>query len=156
MEHRNDVAALEALISRGFTVDTMEVSGTWTALPDVYRATVDALLGVEGTIAASAHQSHSYSSGGCVYFTFAGQVEPERRDDYYRALWDAGQRAVLDHGGALSHHHGIGLNRGRFMSEALGDAFDVLAATKRALDPHGILNPGKLGLPSPWGPVEGW
>ena len=156
MERRNDVAALEALISRGFTVDTMEVSASWSALPRIYRATIDALMAVKGTIAASAHQSHSYTSGGCLYFTFAGQVEPDRRDAYYRALWDAGQRAVLANGGALSHHHGVGLNRGRFVAEALGDAFDVLVRTKQALDPHGILNPGKLGLPSPWGPVEGW
>jgi alkyldihydroxyacetonephosphate synthase len=156
MERRNDVAALEALISRGFTVDTMEVAGSWAALPGIYRAAIDALMGVEGTIAASAHQSHSYTSGGCVYFTFAGQVDADRRDDYYRALWDAGQRAVLANGGALSHHHGVGLNRGRFVAEALGDAFDVLVRAKQALDPHGILNPGKLGLPSPWGPVEGW
>lgn len=157
LERRNDVAALEALISRGFTVDTMEVSATWAALPRIYRATVDALLAVEGTIAASAHQSHSYTSGGCVYFTFAGQVEdPAARDEYYRALWDVGQRTVLANGGALSHHHGIGLNRARFMTEALGGAFDVLVAAKQALDPHGILNPGKLGLPSPWGPVPGW
>ena len=106
--------------SRGYTVDTMEVAGSWADLPTIYRATLDALLGVEGTIAASAHQSHSYPSGGCLYFTFAGQVDADRRDAYYRELWDAGQRAVLAHGGALSHHHGVGLNRGRFMAEALG------------------------------------
>jgi alkyldihydroxyacetonephosphate synthase len=155
LERRNDVSALEALISRGYTVDTMEVSGSWSDLPGIYAATVEALLGVEGTIAAGAHQSHSYPSGGCLYFTFAGQVPPDRRDAYYRALWDAGQRAVLARGGALSHHHGIGLNRARFMREALGPAFDVLVAAKEALDPRGILNPGKLGLPSPWGEV-GW
>jgi alkyldihydroxyacetonephosphate synthase len=156
LAHRNEVAALEALISKGYTVDTMEVSAVWSALPGIYRATLEALLGVEGTIAASAHQSHSYPSGGCLYFTFAGQVDADRRDTYYRALWDAGQRAVLAHGGALSHHHGVGLNRGRFMAEALGPAVDVLAATKAALDPRGILNPGKLGLPSPWAVPEGW
>ena len=33
LEHRNDVAALEALISRGYVVDTMEVVGRWRDLP---------------------------------------------------------------------------------------------------------------------------
>ena len=156
LAHRNDVAALEALTSKGYTVDTMEVSAPWSALPAIYRATVDALLAVDGTIAASAHQSHSYTTGGCLYFTFAGQVEADRRDAYYRALWDAGQRTVLAHGGSLSHHHGVGLNRSRYVAEALGPAVDVLAATKAALDPHGILNPGKLGLRSPWPGPQGW
>jgi alkyldihydroxyacetonephosphate synthase len=153
LERRNDVAALEALITRGYVVDTMEVAGRWSQLPGIYRATVDALAAVDGTVAASAHQSHSYPEGGCLYFTFAGQVEPEDRDRYYRAVWDEGTRAVLAAGGALSHHHGIGLHRSRFVAEALGPAFEVLTATKAALDPNGILNPGKLGLPSPFGDV---
>ena len=57
-------------------------------------------------------------------------------------------------GGALSHHHGVGLNRSRFVREALGPSFDVLVAMKQALDPNGILNPGKLGLPDPFGAVK--
>jgi alkyldihydroxyacetonephosphate synthase len=153
LEHRNDVAALEALISRGYVVDTMEVVGRWRDLPAIYDATIAALDGVEGTISASAHQSHSYTDGGCLYFTFAAKVEADDRDRYYRAVWDAGSRAVLATGGALSHHHGVGLNRSRFVAEALGPAFEVLAATKAALDPNGILNPGKLGLASPFGPA---
>ena len=60
---------------------------------------------------------------------------------------------MLDAGGNLSHHHGIGLHRGRFLAEALGPAHGVLADLKATLDPHGILNPGKLGLPSPFGRV---
>jgi alkyldihydroxyacetonephosphate synthase len=156
LDHRNDVSALEALIQRGFVVDTMEIAARWRALPAIYDAATNALRSVPGTILASAHQSHSYRDGACLYFTFAGQPDPAEREAYYRAAWDAGTAAVLRHGGALSHHHGIGLNRARFVHQALGDAFDVLVAAKQALDPHGILNPGKLGLPSRFGPSPAW
>ena len=151
MEHRNDVAALEALTRRGYVVDTMEIAARWSALPAIYEATTSAIKGVEHAAVASAHQSHSYLDGACLYFTFAGKPPAEEKERFYREAWDAGTRAVLAHGGALSHHHGVGLNRARFMREALGPAFDVLVATKQALDPNGILNPGKLGLPSPCG-----
>jgi alkyldihydroxyacetonephosphate synthase len=151
MEHRNDVSALEALISRGYVVDTMEVAARWGVLPAVYEEATAAIRAVEHTMVASAHQSHSYTDGACLYFTFAGKPPADARDTYYRAAWDAGQRAVLAAGGALSHHHGIGLNRARFVGEALGAGLGVLQSVKDALDPHGILNPGKLGLESPFG-----
>ncbi len=149
--HRNDVSALEALITRGYVVDTMEVAASWRALPGVYARAAEAIRSVEHTMVASAHQSHSYPDGACLYFTFAGSPPPDEREAYYRAAWDAGQRAVLDAGGALSHHHGVGLNRARFVAQALGTGLDVLQRTKDALDPNGILNPGKLGLRHPYG-----
>ncbi len=155
VEHRNDVSALEALINKGYVVDTMEVAGSWADLPAIHAGATAAISGVEGTLVASCHQSHAYTDGACLYFTFAAKVEPEQRERYYREVWDAGTGAILAAGGALSHHHGVGINRARFVPQALGEAFATLVALKGTLDPAGILNPGKLGLPSPFGDV-GW
>jgi D-lactate dehydrogenase len=48
-------------------------------------------------------------------------------------------------GGALSGEHGIGLSKRGFMARAFDPAtLEAMRAVKRALDPDGILNPGKL------------
>jgi len=151
MSHRNDVSALESLISKGFVVDTMEVTASWASLDEVYRQVTGAIAAVPGALVASAHQSHAYSDGACLYVTFAGKVEPTQRDAFYQAAWDAGTGAALSLGASLSHHHGVGINRARFMPRALGGGLNVLQSLKDALDPNGILNPGKLGLTSPFG-----
>jgi alkyldihydroxyacetonephosphate synthase len=151
MSHRNEVAALESLITNGLVVDTLEVSAPWAALAALYDRTLEAIAAVDDTLAVSAHQSHAYEDGACLYFTFAGRPDPAAKDAYYTAAWDAGTRTVLEAGGSLSHHHGVGMNRDRFVAEALGSGFEVLTALKQALDPAGILNPGKLGLPSRFG-----
>ncbi|MGD0380007.1 MAG: FAD-binding oxidoreductase [Acidimicrobiales bacterium] len=164
--HRNDVSALAPLYRAGIVVDTIEIAARWSTLPLLYDACVSALLDIEGTLAASAHQSHAYVDGACLYFTFAGRMpEPPASatptageadawaERYYTSAWRVVMDAVRSHGGAISHHHGVGINRGRFLADALGPAFDVLVALKQAIDPRGILNPGKLGLPSPFGEV---
>jgi alkyldihydroxyacetonephosphate synthase len=152
LDHRNDTSALQGLTRKGFVVDTMEIAAPWSRLADLFDVVRDALTAVPHALVASCHLSHSYPDGACLYFTFAAAPPPAEVESTYIALWDAGQRAVLANGGNLSHHHGVGINRGRFMDEALGAGMGVLGAVKQALDPHGILNPGKLGLPSPFGP----
>ncbi len=151
LEHRNDTSALQALTRKGYVVDTMEIAAPWSQLHAVYDATTRAILGVPHARVASCHLSHSYLDGACLYFTFAATPPPDQIEQTYVACWDAGQRAVLAAGGNLSHHHGVGLNRARFAAEALGSGFGVLQAIKRTLDPNGILNPGKLGLSTPFG-----
>ena len=121
----------------------------------MYDGVCAALLAVPHARAASAHQSHAYVDGACLYFTFGALPPPEEYDATYHALWDAGTRAALARGASLSHHHGVGVNRSAFVAEALGGGLGVLRAMKHALDPAGILNPGKLGLPSPWDPAGG-
>lgn len=151
MTHRNDTSALQGLTHKGFVVDTMEIAAPWSKLDQVVDAATSAIMDVPHALVASCHLSHSYLDGACLYFSFAARPPADEIETTYRAMWDAGQRAVLAAGGNLSHHHGVGLNRSRFVAEALGPAFDVLVSLKQALDPTGILNPGKLGLPSPFG-----
>lgn len=149
MHHRNDTSALQALTKKGFVVDTMEIAAPWSMLATIFDATRQAMLAVPHARSSTCHLSHSYLDGACLYFTFAANPPADEVESTYTALWDAGTRAVLANGGNLSHHHGVGLNRSRFVREALGSAFGVLTAMKTALDPQGILNPGKMGLPLP-------
>jgi alkyldihydroxyacetonephosphate synthase len=152
LHRRLDTSALERAVRGGLTVDTIEVAARWGQLAALYSDVVEALRAAEGTVVASAHQSHAYPDGACLYFTFAGHLDnADAADDYYRRVWDLVMHITEVHGGVISHHHGVGLNRGRHLPAALGPAFDVLVSLKQTLDPRGVLNPGKLGLPSPFG-----
>lgn len=52
---------------------------------------------------------------------------------------------VLENNGAITGEHGVGLAKKRWIRQALGEvSFDVHQALKQALDPTGLLNPGKF------------
>lgn len=130
----------------GFVADTLEMSGRWRDLPAIYDEVVAALQSVPGTLAGSAHQSHAYTEGACLYFSLRGDVAAPERADWYRAAWDAANKVLLRYDATLSHHHGVGMLRSPYLAESLGSGMDVLRLVKRALDPDNRFNPMKFGL----------
>ncbi|MGH9171664.1 MAG: FAD-binding oxidoreductase [Acidimicrobiales bacterium] len=157
--HRNDVSALASVTRAGIVVDTIEIAGPWATLPHIYDEAVAGIERLDGALMASAHESHAYLDGACIYFTFAGRdpaagtgaADPAFAEAFYRGAWDAVLEATRANGGSISHHHGIGLVRGPYLREALGASYTVLETLKAGLDRNGILNPGKLGLDSRFG-----
>jgi alkyldihydroxyacetonephosphate synthase len=150
--HRNDAVgefkktiAGEGLLGPHGIVDTMEVSGTWTALRGLYHSMKEKLSAEADLVGC--HLSHIYPQGACLYFTLASATPDdataaERLD----AWWETGMETCLEAGGSISHHHGIGRLKSKWLPRELGGWYSVLQAVKRTVDPHGIMNPGALGL----------
>lgn len=156
------------LFQAGAFVDTMEVATTWERLPGLYHAVRRA---VAPHAFIMAHFSHAYLEGCSIYFTFLGPggqptdetahalsprgttrdlVQLEREllaaEKRYDECWRVALSAVCDEGATISHHHGVGLSKQTFLPREHGEGMRQLRALKRAFDPHGILNPGKLLL----------
>jgi glycolate oxidase len=62
---------------------------------------------------------------------------------------ETAMKEIFDHalslGGTITGEHGVGLAKKAFLRQQLGDAsYTLLHKIKRALDPDGLLNPGKI------------
>jgi len=134
-------------VAKGNLLDTIEVAAPWSKLSALYEGMQNAILKAKPSARVSAHWSHIYPDGACMYMTFIFNApeESQSQNDYY-AVWDGAMEACLTAGGTISHHHGIGLMRGKWIEKEHGPAFQVLRALKKSLDPKDIMNPGKLGL----------
>jgi len=130
------------MYAMGAFVDTMEVASTWSRLLPMYHAVHRAL---SPYVFVMAHFSHAYPDGASIYFTFAGAArDDDAALEKYDAAWRAALVAVVDAGGTLSHHHGVGRSKAPAMRREQGVAIDMVRALKAVLDPRGILNPGAL------------
>jgi alkyldihydroxyacetonephosphate synthase len=129
---------------RGVVVDSLETAAPWRALPALYERVRAALAGRAELV--SCHLSHVYRSGASLYFTFLVRGEDDEAAVHaYLAAWDDAVAACHETGGTLTHHHGVGRLKARFLERELGaGGLELLRRVKRALDPNGILNPGAL------------
>jgi alkyldihydroxyacetonephosphate synthase len=130
----------------GGVADAIEVSAFWGDMMRVYTGMMDAAA--RHNVAAFAHLSHAYRSGGGLYVIVSGQAEDdEAAIGLYTSVVDDLLAACLENGGSISHHHGIGRGKARWLAVEHSDAgMALLKRIKQAFDPVGIMNPGVLGL----------
>jgi alkyldihydroxyacetonephosphate synthase len=144
--HRFNLSAerLKAMLGPpGSYLDTIELAARWTVLPELH-ARVKSAIAVGGL--ALCHFSHAYEQGCCAYFSFGGSAdtESEARAAYGRA-WEGAMAAALELGATISHHHGTGQVRARWVAAEMGGWMQAWRAVKEGIDPKGIMNPRALG-----------
>ena len=148
--HRFDLSAerLKSFLEpAGSYLDTIELAAPWTALPDLH-ARVKSAIAVGGL--ALCHFSHAYEQGCCAYFTFGGSEETEQaaRSAYMRA-WEGAMSAAIELGATISHHHGVGQVRARWVADEMGGWMRVWRSIKESIDPNGVMNPRGVGGDKP-------
>jgi alkyldihydroxyacetonephosphate synthase len=91
------------------------------------------------------HLSHSYPDGACVYFIVIYPVRSGDAWSQWREIKRAITDAIVDAGGTVSHHHGIGTDHAPWLTREKGVlGVDAIKALKQAFDPEGMMNPGKV------------
>jgi len=134
----------------GILGETFETSAPWSRIHDITDA-VEAELrrlcaerGVPGKPYLSYRISQSYRTGVCIYFTMGfcgrGLADAERT---FHEIEHRMREVVLEQGGSLSHHHGVGKIRQDFVPRVHSQAaIDATRAVKRSLDPNDVFGAG--------------
>jgi D-lactate dehydrogenase (cytochrome) len=106
----------------------------------------ECLLETQQDIAASGLTAPIAGHVGDGNFHLAIVVDPSDAEEMARAaaLNDRMVVRALGMGGTCSGEHGVGLGKSDHLAQECGPALEVMRAVKQALDPHGVLNPGKL------------
>jgi FAD/FMN-containing dehydrogenase/Fe-S oxidoreductase len=100
-----------------------------------------ALLQEHGTDGAF----YGHASVGCLHIRPVLNLKNAGDVDNMRRITEAVTDLVLEYGGSLSGEHGDGLARSEWNEKMFGPViYEAFREVKRAFDPQGILNPGKV------------
>lgn len=138
----------DALLDVGILCETLETATHWSNLANLKAKVTQALtdsLTAQGTPAlVMCHISHTYPTGASLYFTVIAKQADDPMAQWATAKRAAGD-AIVAASGTITHHHAVGADHRPWMTDEIGDlGVQVLRAVKQAIDPTGILNPGKL------------
>ena len=102
----------------------------------IYKKCTD--LGIQYRPLVTCRVTQTYDTGACVYFYFGfnyhGLADPLK---VYEEVENTARDEVLANGGSLSHHHGVGKIRKKWLPNAVSAAgIQVMQAIKQSLDPN--------------------
>jgi len=137
----------DPLMDLGIMTDTLETAVTWENLLKVWKAAHE-YVARRSKAFMMIHISHVYENGANLYFTFLSPMEKGNEKNDFTTFHRGLVETILEHGGSISHHHGVGRVLGPWMEGHLGrNSMELLRAVKKHLDPNNIMNPGgTLGL----------
>jgi alkyldihydroxyacetonephosphate synthase len=139
----------EDLNDYGIMIDTLEAGVRWSDINKLRQGVRDFVKKRPDTILMT-HASHFYPQGTNLYFIFMAKMDdPIEYKEFQSGIIDR----IVENGGSLSHHHGVGKMLAPWMESHMG-AFhmDLLRNLKNFFDPNNIMNPGgSLGLDIPEG-----
>ncbi|WP_199746735.1 FAD-binding oxidoreductase [Amycolatopsis sp. WAC 01416] len=134
----------DALLDNGVCVETLETAAYWAELSDLRDAVRAALTATLGNAIIMCHVSHAYETGASLYFTVLTARDEADPIGQWRRAKAAASEAITGLG-TISHHHAVGVDHAPYLAAEIGSlGVEVLRAAKKAVDPTGILNPGKL------------
>ena len=88
---------------------------------------------------------YAHASVGCLHVRPVVNLKTEAGVRQFEAIASDVADLVLEYGGAISGEHGDGLVRSPFMRRMFGPTlYEAFRTIKRAFDPLGIFNPGKI------------
>ena len=137
--------------SHGYAIDTVETAVDWPRVEVMMRAVeagAVAALGQYGEqVHAYTHLSHLYAQGASVYTTFVYRLAGDYASDYarWKSLKTAASLAIVEHGGTISHQHGVGSDHAPYLAAEKGRlGMSMMRSMFEHVDPQQIMNPGKL------------
>ena len=144
MGRRFDFSTFERVLDLpGGIAETVEVSHFWSEVEQTYNDMKAALHPFVDQVLC--HFSHAYPQGTSLYLILFGQAADDRAaEQTILHIWDVAMDVALRNGAAISHHHGIGYVRRKYIAPYLGSGYELIQQLKATVDPNGIMNPGKL------------
>jgi len=112
--------------------------------PEKLRDYIDRFLTIIRAHGTSAGV-YAHASVGCLHVRPVVNLKTSDGIKTFESIANAIADLVLEFGGALSGEHGDGLVRGPFIEKMFGPVlYDAFREVKRAFDPPGVFNPGKI------------